>query len=68
MTLDTIYGSKKAAAMMSPACVAATMASVVVVKSPIVTPLVLRAYLAPQLRLKRNDQNKFLGFLNFILT
>ena len=30
MTLDTIYGSKKAARMMSPACVAATMASMVV--------------------------------------
>ena len=35
MTLDTIYGSKKAARMTSPACVATTMASVVVVKSPV---------------------------------
>ena len=33
MTLDTIYGSKKAARTTSPACVAATMASAVVVKS-----------------------------------
>ena len=35
MTLDTIYDSKKATRMMSPACVAATMTSAVVVKSPV---------------------------------
>ena len=34
MTLDTIYGSKKAARTMSPTCVAAMMASTAVVKSP----------------------------------
>ena len=34
MTLDTIYGSKKAVRMMFPAYVATMMASAVTVKSP----------------------------------
>jgi len=34
MTLDTIYGSKKAVRMMSPTCVATMVASAAVVKSP----------------------------------
>ena len=35
MTLDTIYGSKKAVRMTSPAFMAAMMAFVVAVKSPV---------------------------------
>ena len=35
MTLDIIYGSKKAVRTTSPACMATTMASAVVAKSPV---------------------------------